>query len=83
LLNHLKEWYERNNLQIVECHTEDGIQDLAGWLRLPSLAEQVKEQIRTAVRQELAGGRLTGLQPFLEDGQIKFKVGIVRLVGQK
>jgi tRNA/tmRNA/rRNA uracil-C5-methylase (TrmA/RlmC/RlmD family) len=46
-------------------------------------AEQLKEQIRTAVQLELAGGPLTGLQSFLEDGQVKFKVGVVRLVGQK
>jgi hypothetical protein len=83
LLNHLKEWYEKNNLQIVECHIEDGVQDLEGWMGLPSLAEPVKEQIRTAVQLELASGPLTGLQSFLEDGQVKCKVGIVRLVGQK
>jgi ubiquinone/menaquinone biosynthesis C-methylase UbiE len=83
LLNQLKGWYKKNNLQIVECHTEDGVQDLEGWMGLPSLAEPVKEQIRTAVQLELSGGPLTGLQPFLEDGQIKSKAGVVRLVGQK
>jgi hypothetical protein len=82
-LNHLKDWYEKNELQIVECHVEEGVQELESWLRLPSLAKQVKEQIRTAVQLELSGGPLTGLQSFLEDGRVKCKVGVVRLVGQK
>lgn len=82
-LDQLKAWFEKNNLHIVECHTEEGVQELEGWLSLPSLAEQVKARIRTAVKLELAGGPVTGLQAFVEGGQVKFKVGVAQLVGQK
>jgi ubiquinone/menaquinone biosynthesis C-methylase UbiE len=83
MLNQLREWYAKNKLQIVECHTEEAAQELEGWLGLPSLAEQVKARIRKAIELELAGGPVTGLQPFVEAGQIKFKVGVARLVGEK
>jgi ubiquinone/menaquinone biosynthesis C-methylase UbiE len=83
LLHRLKAWYEKNDLQVIKCHTEDSVQDLESWMSLPSLAEQVKERIRTAVQLELSGGPFTGLQAFLEDDQIKLKVRIAWLVGQK
>jgi ubiquinone/menaquinone biosynthesis C-methylase UbiE len=54
-LSQLKAWYQSNNLHLIECHTEAHVQDLEGWLDLPALPEQVKDQIREAVQQELSG----------------------------
>ena len=83
MLHKLKEWYAKNNLQIIECHTEEGVQAFDGWLALPSLADQVKSRIHKAIEQELDGGPATGLQPFVEADKIKLKVEVARLVGEK
>jgi len=82
-LSELKRWYEKHNLKVLQCQVEDGAQDLEDWMRVPSLAEAAKDQIRLAVQQELEGGPPTGLQPFREQETIKFQVGIGRIIGKK
>ena len=82
-LSQLKGWYIDHGLQIVACHTEDGIQNLEDWLGLPALKESIKTRIRRAVQEELAGGKATGLQPFLEGDEVKSIVAVARLIGRK
>jgi ubiquinone/menaquinone biosynthesis C-methylase UbiE len=82
-LRELNAWFKKHNLKILERHSEDSINDLEGWLNLPSLADAVKDQIRQAVQEELSGGPPTGLQPFVEDSRVKFIEPVGWVVGQK
>lgn len=82
-LYELSAWFEKHNLEILERHNEDGINDLEGWLNLPSLTKSVKEQIRQAVQDELSGGPPTGLRPFVDRDRIKFIEPMGWVVGQK
>ncbi|MEM7029629.1 MAG: methyltransferase domain-containing protein [Chloroflexota bacterium] len=70
-------------LKIIDDRFDDRTNDLEGWMNLPSFNEATKAHIRQAVHAELTDGAVTGLQPFLEEGVIKFKEPIGLLVGQK
>jgi len=62
---------------IVEAYTQDRTRDLEDWIDMSG--SEVRDELRAAFEADLAGGEPTGLEPYREDGAIRFRhpLGIV------
>ena len=62
---------------IVEAYTHDRMRELEDWIDMSG--SEIREELRAAFEADLAGGEPTGLEPYREDGVIRFRhpLGIV------
>lgn len=63
---------EKLGLQVISHSAQDIPISVDGWLASTQTPEQSSEQIRAALRAELAGGPPTGMRPVLRDGELWF-----------
>jgi ubiquinone/menaquinone biosynthesis C-methylase UbiE len=73
----LQGWAATAGANIVEAYTQDRTRDLDDWIEMSG--SELQDELRAAFEADLAGGEPTGLEPYREDGMIRFRhpLGIV------
>ena len=72
-----------HNLRTIYSDTTVIPMDLNAWLSLTTVSSDLENTIIANVSEELNGGNKTGLQPYMEEGKIKFIHTWLMLVAKK
>jgi SAM-dependent methyltransferase len=70
-------------LRIVLSSNIEAHRTLQEWMDLTHTSPAARDTILQAMERELAGGPLTGMQPFRQDGELRFRHQWLMLVGRK
>ncbi len=73
----LQGWAATAGATVVEAYTQDRTRDLDDWIEMSG--DEFRDELLAAFEADLAGGEPTGLEPYREDGKIRFRhpLGIV------
>ena len=75
--------FENYHLTITAADCTEIPVSLTAWLALTQTCEGVAAKITQRLRDEMAGGSLTGLQPYEKDGKIYFNQRWLMMIGEK
>lgn len=80
----LVELFKKTGLEINQVEVVDVPVHLKSWLALTKTDDQVKEQIIHDLNAEIVTGNIiTGLSPYIENGETMFKQKWIKLIGKK
>jgi len=73
----LQGWASTAGANVVEAYTQERTRDLDDWIKMSG--SEIREELLAAFEADLAGGEPTGLEPYREQGAIRFRhpLGIV------
>ena len=75
--------FENYHLTITAADCTEIPVSLTAWLALTQTSEGVAAKITQRLRDEMAGGSLTGFQPYEKDGEIYFNQRWLMMIGEK
>lgn len=75
--------YETNGITVQASEAVQVEKNLQDWLALTKTNESARATITAALKNELAGGKETGLFPFHQDGTLMFHHTYFKIIGRK
>ena len=82
-VNEFSEMYRKNGIVPEKSETEIIPMDLVTWMDLTDTPADVQDEIRDALTEDLDSGISSGMDPYIDDGNIMFRRHWMYLIGIK